>query len=690
MNGCRMLNSACLRVMLGEAPGGWHVREIAARTADGWRTILEGVPGSEFSVMPETVGATMCNAAGGTEAQLRVATDNWAATGTIILDPGRPVLRRRQVYRFTRGCRGAIAPGFRLKSDSALRYTFPLRAWNQPLSGLGPMRSAVDWALPLPFHVWHVGGMLVLYGVDRTVSAGTLDFMPPDEHGYARLGVYFPDTAAQPQSMTAPGFSTPAIPGTVEFAAGQEVALTELVAVKLLQAGEDPLLEAERLAADLLLHGPRHAPDLPRVAGRIREFYGRCELWEPDAFGPGCGWFTNMWVRTQTGPACKRGEMSGYFDFGWGEGIAVEMMQGAVRHWKRTGNTSLLHYVDTMSQSIERFKRAPGDDQPYFDRSDGKRFGDFLMDHTPGNRIWTHSLGHNGNQLLELWQFAPDYPDATVRRKWLNAAGSMARFLARRQNDGGDLQDIFDDQDREVNAKPHRITARASVCGLWTRMAQVTGDDTWLARARRLAAAVAPEIGRYEFYNQMLDGIAAPSAEFTDGEAAYYVLEGLVPLYGATRDPAVLALCRRAAAYGIAWTYFYDVPRAHNGVARGGQCCRMDDFPLLYPIGTAKGMGPLLELYALTGDPLFERFAAEGAAFIGSWQMDAPGQPWDGGMIHALGQYCGKHWGPDLAGQVDSGMATGNSLAAIERWLSRHGNGAGKNGAGKGAENGLA
>jgi hypothetical protein len=40
-------------------------------------------------------------------------------------------------------------------------------------------------------------------------------------------------------------------------------------------------------------------------------------------------------------------------------------------------------------------------------------------------------------------------------------------------------------------------------------------------------------------------------------------------------------------------------------------------------------------------------------------------------MLHALGQYCGRHWGPELAGQVDTGMATGNSLAAIEAWLAR-------------------
>jgi hypothetical protein len=363
--------------------------------------------------------------------------------------------------------------------------------------------------------------------------------------------------------------------------------------------------------------------------------------------------------------------MSGYFDLGWGEGIAVETMLGAVRHWRRTGDACLLPFVDTMTRSIERFRRAPGDDQPYFDRSDGQRFGDFLMDHVPGQRIWTHSLGHTGSQLLQIWQAAPEYPRTAVRAEWLAAASSMARFLARKQQANGDLQDGFDEHDREVNHKPRRIAARAVVCGLWARLAQITGDQTWVERALRLALAVAPEIRRYEYCNQMLDGIASPTAEFVDGEAAYYVLEGLVPLYGACRDGTVLALCRKAAAFGIGWTYFYDLPQAHRGVARGGQCCRMPDFPLLYPIGPAKAMGPLLELHALTDDGLFATMARETAAFLGNWQMNAPGKPWHGGMVHALGQYCGKHWGPGLEGQVDTGMATGNSLAALELWLAR-------------------
>jgi hypothetical protein len=421
------------------------------------------------------------------------------------------------------------------------------------------------------------------------------------------------------------------------------------------------------VAAELLAAPPPRADFAAVIAGLVG-FYKHCELWEPDALGTGRGWFSNMWVHTQAGTARKRGEMSGYYDFGWGEGIAVEMMLGAVRYWQRTGDKSLLPYVNEMTRSFELFKRAPGGAQPYFDRSDGNRFGDFLMDLVPGRRIWTHSLGHTGSQLLQMFQAAPNYPDAAARREWLAAATCMARFLATHQQADGDLQDIFDDNDAEVNRKPHRITARAVVCGLWVRLGQVTGEREWTDRAMRLAHAVAPAIDRYEYYNQMLDGVITPT-EFVDGEAAYYVLEGLVPLAAATHDPGVVALCRKAAAFGFAWTYCYDLPRAHNGIARGDQCCRMGDFPLLYPIGPAKAMTPLLELHTLTGDAFFLRMAAEAAAFLSQWQMHAPGKPWDGGMIHALGQYCGKHWGPALEGQVDTGMATGNSLAALEAWL---------------------
>lgn len=647
----------------------FHLAEVKLRTAQGWQTILRGVDGGEFSTSLGGANATRCetikNDATGRVWRLSCKQSAWEAEETLELASDSRILVRRQTYHVLEPCRMALHPGFRVKADPQIRYTFPLRAHEQPLTGLPPFRTTVDWALPFPFHVWHTPEWVALYGLDKRVTPGTLDFLSVQADGYAGLRVYYPDTDEQKPAF----HGTPALPGLLPFEVGTKVALMEIIAAKTLEADEEPLLEAERLAAGLLLGQPPVFAAMEKLAEDITGFYHHCELWEPNALGPGKGWFSNMWVRTHTGPAKKRGEMSGYFDLGWGEGIAVEMMTGAVRYWRRTGRDDLLPYVDEMSRHMELFKRSPGDDQPYFDRSDGKRFGDFLMDHSPGGRIWSHSLGHIGSQLIQLYEEAPDYPKKETRDAWWVVAASCARFFARHQRAEGDIQDIYDDQDREANTKLHRITARAVVCGLWTRFGQSMGDPSYVGRALRLARAVAPEIQRYEYFNQMLDGLAAHEREFTDGEAAYYVLEGLVPLYAATRDPEVLACCRMAAAFGICWTYFYNLPKAHKGIARGGQCCRMGDFPLLYPIGPAKSMKPFLELYGLTGDPLYEKMAEEAAAFLSHGQMEAPGQPWHGGMIHALAQYCGKHWGPDLAGQVDTGMATGNSLAAIEAWL---------------------
>lgn len=648
----------------------YYVQSIDLTTPQGQRRLLDGETGGEFVTSLGGINATACatrHLADGTwEAALSGKNDDWEASETLTLAPGQPFLRRVQTYRFTREVEGAICPGFKLRAEPHLLYTYPLRAWEQPLVGLKPIRACADWALPFPFHIWHDDAFVALYGLDKTVSPGTIEFVPADRGASAALRVYYPDWHPTPAVYSRAIDTTP---GSTTFTAGTVLTFHEIVAAKPLVAGDEALMEAERIAADVMLRTVPPPVDYARTADGIAGFYKHCDLWNPDALGQGRGWFSNMWVRTQTGSAKKSGEMSGYFDFGWGEGIAVEAMLGIVKRWKRTGDTSLLPYVDEMSRNMELYKRASGDDQPYYDRTDGKRYGDFMMDHLPGSRIWTHALGHTGSQLLQIYQAAPDYPNAATREAWLAAARSMAGFLAKHQNPDGDLQDIFDENDREVNAKPHRIAARAVVCGLWARLAQVTGDAAWTVRAERLAVAVAPEIGRYEYVNQMMDSIVSPNHEYTDGEAPYYVLEGLVPLYAVTRKASVLALCKKAAAFAMGWTYFYNLPQAHQGVARGGQCCRMPDLPLLYPIGPAKAMTPLLELHALTGDVWFETMAREAADFMGCWAIKAPGQPWDGGMIHALGQYCGKHWGPDLAGQIDSGMATGNSLAALESWI---------------------
>jgi rhamnogalacturonyl hydrolase YesR len=642
------------------------VRALAFRSGGKWRTMLSGAPGREFSTSVGSADAAVCVArkteGGGWEIRLSGAGEHWSATSVVTLPADEPVIRRTQTFRFLKPCVAAIHPGFKLAPDPAVRYTMALQAHEAALAGLRAARPAVDWALPFPFHQWHDGSVVAIYGVDRVNSKGTLD-LAPTEDGGAMLRVHYPDVAAQHNG------GVPHVrPEAASYAAGDEVTLTEIFSARELTTGEEPWIEAQRMAAGILLRTEPHPMDAKAVAAGIVSFFHRCELWEPNALGPGRGWFSNMWVRTQTGPAKKRGEMSGYFDFGWGEGIAVEIWMGVVRHGRRTGDRSLLPLVDEMTRGMEFFKRA-GEAGAYFDRTDGTRCGDFLMDHVPGRRIWTHSLGHTGSQLIQLYQEAPHYPDAETRKKWLTTATAMGAFLARQQREDGDLPDILDDDNREANRKPHRITARVVVCGLWTRLGQVTGDSAWIERAGRLAAAVAPAIQRYEYFNQMLDGIIAAEKEFVDAEAACYALEGLVPLYAETRAPAVLALCQKAAAFAFAWTYFHDLPHAHKGIARGGQCCRMDDYPLLYPIGPAKAMEPVLALARITGDPFYRKMADEMAAFIGNWQMDAPGQPWHGGMIHALGQFSGKHWGPDLAGQIDTGMATGNSLAALECWL---------------------
>ncbi len=650
----------------------FRVSALAMKTVEGWRSVLCGIDSGEFSSSIGSADATNCDisqtADGGWEIRLSGACEWWTAAEVITLAAGEAVIRRTQTYRFLKSCAAAIHPGFKLSANAALRYTMPLQAHEEPLVGLKAMRPAVDWALPFPFHVWHDGSMVAIYGVDRSRSAGTLD-LTPDSDGGAVLRIYLPDTAVQHEG------GVPHVrPDVTEHAAGDEVTLTEVFAAKPLATGDEPWIEAQRMAAAILLRTPPHAVNPQAVAAGIVKFFQHCELWEPNALGPDRGWFSNMWVRTQTGPAKKRGEMSGYFDFGWGEGIAVEIWMGAVRHWRRTGERSLLPYVDEMTRNMELYRRRGGDDGAYYDRSDGVKYGDFLMDHVPGRRIWTHSLGHTGSQLIQLYQEAPSYPGTATRQRWLATATAIGEFLARQQRPDGDLPDILDDENREANRKPHRITARAVVCGLWTRLGEMTDDRIWVDRATRLAAAVAPSINRYEYFNQMLDGIFAADKEYVDAEAACYVLEGLVPLYVATRSPAVLALCHKAAAFALAWTYFYDLPLAHRGIARGGQCCRTDDYPLLYPIGPAKAMEPVLTLARVTGDPYYRRMADEMAAFIGNWQLDAPGQPWHGGMVHALGQFCGKHWGPALAGQIDTGMATGNSLAALECWIADRAN----------------
>jgi hypothetical protein len=484
----------------------------------------------------------------------------------------------------------------------------------------------------------------------------------------AELRVYYPYTTAQREGLAEAFYKLPLQPQEAEVEAGQEVVLAQVLGALPLEAGEDALFEVERLAAGILLAEPRPPAALEKIAGGIAAFYPRCQLWEPDALGPGRGWFLNMWVCTQSGQPQRRGPGGGYFDLGWGEGIAAEFFAGAVAHWRRTGRPELLAYVDEMSRNLALFRRDQGGVSPYYDRSDGKRFGDFGL----GDRIWTHSAGHLGLYLAQLCLDAPEYPDPATRARWLQGARDIGDFYLRLQEAGGDLPDLIDAANRELNTG-RRVTARLAVCGLWVALGQLSGEARYREAALRLARAGRGEIEEgIFFYGTMIDALEA-GVEVSDGESAYYILEGLSRLHEAVPEAWIAALCRQVAGFALSWTYFYDVPNGHRGVTRGGQVCRMPDFPLVYPIGPAKAVDPFLRLAASTGDSFYRRMAGEMVQFIARYQWDDPSKPWHGGMIHALDQHSGRHWGPERAGQVDTGMATGNSLAALERWLRQEG-----------------
>jgi len=658
-----------LRIMVGQCFNAgretYFVEAIELRTADGWQRILSGIKGQEFSTSFGSANAdcleTSRDAAGNWLLQLSYKGAEWEAISHIRLSQDEPTILREQTYRFLKSCTCALHPGWTVTYEDNYRYTYPLYAHEEPFAGLPPFRADITWALPFPFNVWHNNEWVALYGVARDRSAGTLDYTPSDEPNMSYLRTYYPDTAEQDAQF----YGKPQAPQDRDFLAGDSLTLVEIISAKVLSTGEEPLLEAERIAAGIMLKNPPPDVDLETTADKIARFYEHCELWKPNALGEGCGWFLNMWSYTQRGTPQKEGSGShGFFDLGWGEGTVAEVIHAIARYWRRTDDNRLLPYIDEMTRNISLFKRSAEPNAPYYDRSDGQQYGDFYL----RPLIWTHCLGHIGDQLLLAYLHAPSYPRQNIRDIWLNTASKIGGFFADHQRPDGDLPDIFDAQNQEANHRPHRITARAVVCGLWTRLAKITGNPNYLDRARKLANVIAPDIHQYDYYNQMVDALEGPF-ELIDGEAAYYALEGLAPLYAETRDIEILALCRKAVAFGVAWTYFFNLPNAFGGIARGGQACRMPDFPLLYPIGPARAVEPFLILYEATGDTFYKKMAYEMVCFISQYQVDAPDKPWHGGILHAIEQYSGLHWGMEKSGQVDMGMTTGNGLAAIEAWL---------------------
>lgn len=608
--------------------------------------------------------------------------DGWARRSTITCRQVDAALVGQHAYTFERQQDLSLGLVLYLPLDDTVTYTYPLHAYEQAPAKVQPVHADVRWALPLPLHIWGTNEWVAVYGPLRETSGGTLDYLFREASG-ARVAISLPDTTVQSETMEL--YRGSARPTTMPCDPADEIVITDTLAAVKIPSQRIALYEASRLGAALFLNEPRQARNLDGVADSIAGFFERCDLWDPEALGPGRGWFRNMWVRTQSDKARRIGDFSGQYDLGWGEGYGVRIIAALARHWKRTGNLQLLDYAAQMTRNIDCFRRSNKPDDGYFDRwycsdSDATdttgrtRLSDFMG----APRIWAHSLGHVGFELADLYRDVLELPDHQMRSQWLASAESIGRFFRQRQSSNGDLPDGFGQNDEEVNRKRHRIPARAVVCGLWSHLGMIHGDDTWIDHAMRLARATASEIHQYEFYNQMVDTHppnASPtdSIEIIDAENAIYALQGFVTLYDATREAQILELCQCCAAYIFSWTYHYDLPTGYQGITRGGVTCRMPDFPLLFPGANAMAIPPLMRLYGLTDDDHYRRMATEMLVCLIHYQCKAPGHPWHQGMIHAFDQHHGLHWGPDRQGQVDSGMTTAGSLSTLEFWIERYG-----------------
>jgi len=639
----------------------FYLDSIEINLQNQWHPILLGINGNEFATSIDHKNAQKFQVLSAdtkmTRLGLSCESQTWSAREIITLNSHFPQLQRAQTYRFHQQCDAAIHPGFTVPADENTRYTYSLHAYEAPLHDLEGIRSDISWALPFPFHVWHARDWVAIYGVDPANSRGTIDFKAGTKDSPAMLGIYYPDTAKQDQKF----YEEPEKPGKAAFPQGTELTLTETIGFAFLSQESEPLLEAIKKVAKLTFQFPQGPVNFEQVANGIANYYPRCKLWARNALGWKKGWFRNMWTHTQRGMPRKEH----FFDFGWGEGNAVELCVGLVRNWQRTKNTSLLSYVNSITKNMESFKRRGIGNQPYYDRYNGKHFGDF----SGRPLIWSHSLGHTGNQLLKLYLAEKDYPCPEIRAKWFNVARDIANYFAEQQKSNGDIPDILDENNQEMNRKSHRISARAVVCGLWVLFGTATKNPSFIEKGLRLMDFLSAEINKFEYYNSMIDGMDA-KFELTDGESAFYVLEGLTDLYKITQNQHALALCKKVIAYACSWIYFYDLPKPYSSITRGGQVCRMPDFPLIFPGGTAKGIEPMLILWKSTGDEFYLQMVDEMLHCIASYQLNQPSEPWHGAIVHAIEQYSGKHWGPDKEGQVDTGMSTGNSLAAIEYYLS--------------------
>ena len=664
-----------IRRICHEGKEQYHLDKIEHNGSNGWITIAKGNDGREFMTSMGECNATRMEILQdddkGFELRLSHEAEGWNAVELLSVQSGSNEIKIQHEYTFHQDTEGYVRSGLLIDGSSGFRYTYPLQVYDVPTEKVGNIRCDCSWAVPLPFHVLSTQNRVVIYGIDRTLSGGTLDASKSQDS--LMIGLYYPDSVSKNDQNIRTSFNEANEEPEITFIKDKDIiTLAGTLCVKNLKNGQIPLLEAEKMAASILLTKNPEQKNFEDTADRIADFYRNCELWNPNALGPNSGWFRNMWIRVSG----KTPQKDTHYDLGWGEGYGAAAISALVRNWKRTGKTDLLIFANEMTRNIECFRKNGDKDELFYERfnEDKPLWGSVNYGYTDfmgAKKIWSHSLGHVGYLLLKLYADVPEYPDPEVRELWFSTALSIASVMGSRQKADGDIQDGFDELNNESNRKAHRIPARASICALWSLLGSITGDKSWQQKSLRLAHAVSPEIHRYEFYNQMLDGHIdgngdSDRIELVDGENACYAFEGLAELYCATHDETILELCKKTAAYLISWIYFYDVPHGYGGITRGGTVCRMPDYPLLYLGAGAVALMPLIRLSEETGDSFYKKISQEMLACITMYQWNCPSKPWHGGIVHAYDQRQGLHWGPDREGQVDTGMTSGMCLVNLE------------------------
>lgn len=484
-----------LNLNLVETAGGvYHTGRIEKERGKDSAPLVAGVEGQEFCTSVfrcDGVLTEICEEKGIIEEiTLSAQCPQWEAVERIrMTEDGKWF--RTQRYHMLEDWEGWIAPCFELlRSDGA--YTYPLQCYGVSPEQVECVRCDVSWAVPLPVHFYSFEDISMAYGVDRRTGRGTPNAFA-GENGKRFLGVYLPDMTEQTTDNAA--FVDSHRPDSQLFHKGEEWVVSEFLGAVQLHEGQLPLLEGEKIAAQVLLSQPPEMEPLEVLAERFAFYFTHNQLWEDNVFAPGRGWYRNMWTHTHGGVPKK----DPYYDLGWGEGYGVLTLSALARYHQRKG-AGFEKEIRQLTENMVYFLRdlqVPGG---YYDRYVPEGVPSLLGRDVPGCRgdflglpkIWTHCLAQVGLQLVQLYQDLPDYPEQDLRNSWLKTAKDIAAFFFARRKENGDVQDGFDLEDQECNHKPHRIPARAALCGLWARMGEIEGKQDYVDAALALARAAAP------------------------------------------------------------------------------------------------------------------------------------------------------------------------------------------------------